>query len=228
MMKPSVRICRKWACLMAYELIIFDWDGTLVDSEQHIVSSIAYAAEQSGLPVLDHDRTKQIIGLGMREALQSLYPGIGEEGVESMRRHYAEAFFQQETGEAQLFDGVIDTLESLRSRGYTLAVATGKSRRGLEKALDSTGLRLYFDVTRCADETRSKPHPMMLEQVIGSAGVSVERSLFVGDTEFDLEMARRIEMASIGVSYGVHDVPQLERHQPLRIIDHISELLNVC
>jgi len=210
---------------MPYDLVVFDWDGTLVDSEHHIVSSIAYAAERTGLPVLAHDRVKGIIGLGMREALEALYPDIDAAGVEAMRQHYSTAFFERETGKEQLFDGVIPVLEALKESGVRLAVATGKSRRGLERALDSTGLRQYFELTRCADETHSKPHPLMLEQIADKTKVPIASSVMVGDTEYDMKMAHSIGMDSIGVSYGVHEIDRLSVFKPLTIIDHMSELL---
>lgn len=210
---------------MSYPVFIFDWDGTLVDSESHIVSSLAYAAEQLALPNLGHDKYKDIIGLGMREALESLYPDLSDKDVERMRAAYAEFFFRTEMTEKNLFEGVIDTLSQLRDRGANLAVATGKSRNGLNLALKATGLGQYFDIERCADETRSKPHPMMLEEIINYYGVSQKECVMVGDTVYDLEMAGRIGMDAIGVSYGVHAVERLSSFDPRAIIDRFSELV---
>ena len=124
-----------------------------------------------------------------------------------------------------LFDGVLDTLDQLRSSGVKLAVATGKSRNGLDKALEATGLKPYFDIERCADETRSKPDPLMLEQIADHFAVSPTKMFMVGDTEYDLDMAARFGMGSVGVSYGVHDISRLNKHKPLKIVDHISEIL---
>lgn len=216
---------------MKYQVYIFDWDGTLVDSERHIVASIERAARAVGLPVLAYDQMKNIIGLGMREALLTLYPDLNDSQVGDLRKHYSKHFFSESVEQGQLFGGVIDVLDTLKSKGLNLAVATGKSRNGFEIALDSTDLRSYFDIGRCADETKSKPHPMMLEQIIefyaSSGQITVEQMVMVGDTEFDLEMASLCGLDSIGVSYGVHDVERLLKHKPVKIIDHFSELLTI-
>lgn len=209
---------------MSFKAVVFDWDGTLVDSEQHIVSSIAYAARQMALPELSYDEMKNIIGLGMREALLQLYPNLSEDEIQGLRTHYSTQFFSQSTGEAQLFDGVLEVLNYLQKKGVRMAVATGKSRNGLEKALDSTALRPYFDITRCADETRSKPDPLMLEQISTHYSFPVQDMLMVGDTEFDLAMAQRIGMPSVAVSHGVHEVDRLCQFQPIKVVDHLSEL----
>ncbi|MFT5718226.1 MAG: phosphoglycolate phosphatase [Oleiphilaceae bacterium] len=208
-----------------YEVVVFDWDGTLVDSEAHIVASIESAARAIGLPALDYDVIKDIIGLGMREALLVLYPRLTEEQVVDMRQHYSTFFFSKNVDQLMLFDGVLETLEKLKSSGRKLAVATGKSRNGLDKALEATGLKPYFDIERCADETRSKPHPMMLAEISEYFALPSTKMVMVGDTEYDLEMAARFGMESVGVSYGVHDVARLNKHKPLKIVDHISEIL---
>lgn len=210
---------------MSYKVIVFDWDGTLVDSEQHIVDSLRYAANKMALPERTHDEFKRIIGLGMREAILSLYPDIGEGDIQRVRQHYSEGFFSQSTDVTQLFEGVEDVLSELRSRDRKLAVATGKSRNGLEKALDSTALRSYFHLTKCADETRSKPDPLMLEQIAEHFDVLPGEMLMVGDTEFDLEMAAKLGVPSLAVSYGVHDRKNLLKHKPIEVIDHLSEVL---
>lgn len=208
-----------------YEVVIFDWDGTLVNSEAHIVASISYAARAAGLPLLEYDVIKDIIGLGMREALLVLYPELSDEQVDILRKHYSHYFFSKDVDQTMLFDGVLDTLEALQSSGVKLAVATGKSRNGLDKALEATGLKPYFDIERCADETRSKPHPMMLAEISEYFALPPAKMFLVGDTEYDLEMAARFGMDSVGVSYGVHDIARLKKHQPLKIIDHMSEIL---
>jgi len=208
-----------------YEVVVFDWDGTLVDSESHIVASIKYAARAVGLPMLSYDVIKDIIGLGMREALLVLYPELTDEQVIVLRKHYSHFFFSKEIDQTMLFDGVLETLDQLQMSGIKLAVATGKSRNGLDKALEATGLKPYFDIERCADETRSKPDPMMLTQISEHFSLSPTKMFLVGDTEYDLEMAARFGMGSVGVSYGVHDVTRLNKHKPIRIVDHISEIL---
>ena len=208
-----------------YEVVVFDWDGTLVNSEAHIVASIEHAAQSVGLPVLQYEETKDIIGLGMREALLVLYPGLSDAEIVTLRQHYSQFFFSKKVDQSMLFDGVLETLDQLRLSGMKLAVATGKSRNGLDKALESTGLKSYFDIERCADETRSKPDPLMLTQIADHFAVSPNKMFLVGDTEYDLEMAARFGMGSVGVSYGVHEVARLTKHKPLKIVDHISEIL---
>ena len=207
-----------------YEICIFDWDGTLVNSERHIVDSLTYAAEKLSLAPLSYDEKKDIIGLSMQKALETLYPSLSLAGVDEMRRYYGEYFFSVPQDPSILFDGVIDTLSHLRDSGLKLAVATGKSRNGLDKALLSTGLKHFFEIERCADETKSKPDPLMLSQIAQYFKTEPKFMLMVGDTEFDLEMARSFEMDSVGVSYGVHDVQRLSLHKPIAIIDSISEL----
>ncbi len=209
---------------MSIEVVVLDWDGTVVDSEHYIVNSLRSAAESIGLPDLGHDRYKSIIGLGLREALRQLYPDLPDAGVEALRDAYASAFIAGEHDAIRLFDGVRETLDALLSDGVRLAVATGKSRRGLERALDASGLRAYFSATRCADETASKPDPRMLNELVRELASAPKNMLMVGDTEYDLAMAARAGMPSLGVSYGVHGVDALRTHAPLGIIDQFAEL----
>ena len=209
------------------QVVVFDWDGTLVDSEQHIVASIRYAAEQLGLSTLAHNVIKNIIGLGMREALKELYPDLTAEQVASMRKHYAERFFQSRIDAANLFPSVVETLTALRRKGLKLAVATGKSRNGLDKALKSSGLGVYFDITRCADETLSKPDPLMLHEIANHYQMDFDAMLMIGDTTYDMEMAYRVSMPSVAVSYGVHDSKDLLEYKPIKIIDKLSEVLTL-
>mgnify|MGYP003651996500 FL=1 len=176
------------------------------------------------LPSLSYDEKKDIIGLSMQKALETLYPSLSLAGVDEMRSHYGEYFFSVPQDASTLFEGVVDALSNLRDSGVKLAVATGKSRNGLDKALISTGLKSFFDIERCADETKSKPDPLMLIQIAQYFKAEPRSMLMVGDTEFDLAMARSFDMDSVGVSYGVHDVQRLNLHKPIAIIDSISEL----
>lgn len=207
-----------------YKICVFDWDGTLVDSERHIVDSLTYAAERLSLPPLSYDKKKDIIGLSMHKALETLYPSLSLAGIEQMRAHYGEHFFSVPQDASILFEGVLSTLSDFRNAGVKLAVATGKSRNGLDKALVSTGLKSFFDIERCADETRSKPDPLMLSEIAQYYNADTGSMLMVGDTEYDLEMARNYNMDSVGVSYGVHDKARLVLHNPIAIIDTFSEL----
>lgn len=207
-----------------FKLLIFDWDGTLIDSAGRIISSMQRAADDLNFPSLADESIRNIIGLGMPEALQELLPGIDAEGRERMRRRYSHYYLDADDTQAELFPGVSDSLARLREQGYQLAVATGKSRRGLDQVLTETGLGPLFKHSRCADETRSKPHPLMLEELLAVSGHRVDDALMIGDTEYDLEMAANAGMRSLGVSYGAHDSARLHEHRPLTIIDRFSEL----
>jgi len=207
-----------------FDLLVFDWDGTLMDSEAHIVECLAHAMEAVELEPLPREQLSQVIGLGLEQAIAGIMPGQGaaviRRGVEAFR----ERFLSPQPTPSALFPGVETVLEELAGRGYLMAVATGKSRRGLEKVLRQTGLERHFPVTRCADETRSKPHPQMLEEILTDLDTPPERALVIGDTEFDLLMAANAGTPAVGVSYGVHDEQRLQRAAPLAILDHIAEL----
>ena len=207
-----------------YKVCVFDWDGTLVDSEKHIVDSLSYASEKLALPALTYNEKKDIIGLSMQKALETLYPTLSASDIDKMRSYYGEYFFSVPQDASILFEGVVTTLTSLKDAGFKLAVATGKSRHGLDKALLSTGLKSFFEIERCADETESKPNPLMLQQISRYFNADPGSMLMVGDTVFDLEMARNFSMDSVGVSYGVHDVERLKAHKPIAIIDTFSAL----
>lgn len=208
-----------------YDLLIFDWDGTLMDSEAHIVDCLARSLEMVGAEPLPAQELKQVIGLGLHEAMQQLIPGANDELVGQAFDAYREIFFREGDPPSVMFPGAIEVLDALRSGGFLLAVATGKSRRGLDRALDQTGLSEYFSVTRCASETFSKPHPLMLEEILVDLDTPASRAIMIGDTAFDLEMARNIKMPSIAVSYGVHDVERLLAHEPMTVLDAIDELV---
>ena len=209
-------------------LVIFDWDGTLMDSEHHIVACLHAAMDDLGLERLPAERVRGIIGLGLREAVEGLFPGRGADDafVDRFVAAYRSHFFDPAAG-SSLFEGAREVVEQLYGEGFLLAVATGKSRRGLEMALDQTGLRSAFHVTRCADESRSKPHPQMLCEILDEVGVAAAEAVMVGDTEFDLAMAVAAGVGGIGVSYGVHEVERLKRHRPLALIHQIRELPHV-
>lgn len=187
---------------MNVDIVIFDWDGTLIDSVDHIADSLHQVATELGYPELEREAYRDIIGLGMIEALERLYPGLSREEVVRIREGYAGYFFKKMTTPQNVFDGMADVLADLRGSGRSCSVATGKSRRGLEGALVSSGLGGHFDITRCADETRSKPDPLMLEEILDFYGCRPERAVMIGDTRYDLDMARRIGMPAIGVEWG--------------------------
>lgn len=208
---------------MSFDVVIFDWDGTLIDSVDHIADSLQLAARDLGFPERERAARRHIVGLGMQEALEQLYPGITQEETAQLREAYAHHFFQHETTARDLFPGMDELLAALQG-GPRLAVATGKSRPGLDRALDSSGLVRHFSLTRCANETASKPDPLMLQQIMANTGAPVERMVMVGDTIYDMEMARRIGMPSIGVTWGVHSAEQLAEHSPSAIATDASML----
>ncbi len=187
-----------------YQLIIFDWDGTLMDSADKIANCMRSAAHSVGLEMPSVDQAKNIIGLGLSEAALSLFPGANVAQRKALLDAYRYQFVQADTTKQKLFDGVRQGLHELNQTGAFLAVATGKSRRGLDRALNDSQLREYFSVSRCADETRSKPHPQMLYEILEYTSIEASKSIMIGDTSYDLDMARNANMAGLGVSYGVH------------------------
>ena len=207
-----------------YKLLIFDWDGTLANSIGRIVEAMHAASDRAGFARCDDFAVKGIIGLGLPEAIRSLYPEISDPELLVFRQYYADHYIALEAEPSPLFDGVVDTLETLRGEGYRLAVATGKARRGLDRVLKSHGWDDYFDITRAADETASKPHPLMLEQILAHCGMQPEQALMVGDSSFDLQMARNAGMGSVAVSYGAQTIAALQAFEPQLSIDRFPEL----
>ncbi len=208
-----------------YQLLIFDWDGTLVDSIGRIVDAMRSAAAECGLSLLGDAAIKGIIGLGLPEAVRSLYPELVESAcVERFCRLYSEHYLALEVEPSALFAGVAESLEVFRAAGYRLAVATGKGRHGLERVLAGRGWLDYFDVTRCADETASKPNPLMLQEILADCRVAPERALMIGDSSFDLEMARRAGVDSVAVGYGAQSLDSLRAYGPQLAIEHFTEL----
>ena len=187
-----------------YKLLIFDWDGTLADSIGRIVTAMHIAAQRAGRPERDDEAVKGIIGLGLPEAILTLYPDMTPEQVVSFRHHYADVYIAMDAQPSPLFAGVKDSLEAFRAEGYRLAVATGKARRGLDRVLKANGWEDFFDITRAADESASKPDPLMLNQILAHCDVRPENALMVGDASFDLLMARHA-----GIDMGSGKVPPM-------------------
>ncbi|WP_043316106.1 HAD-IA family hydrolase [Microbulbifer sp. HZ11] len=206
-------------------LVILDWDGTVCNSEARIVSCMQRAANRAGLPVLEPAAIGNIIGLGLPEAIAALFPEAHSEQRTDLRDYYADEWLAARGEPLPLFDGVLATLDKLLGAGHELAVATGKSRRGLSREFEDHGVGHLFVTSRCADETASKPNPTMLREIIAETGAPLSGAVMVGDTEYDLRMASAINMPSIGVSYGVHSRERLHECGPQRVIDHFSELL---
>jgi phosphoglycolate phosphatase len=206
-----------------FDLIVFDWDGTLMDSAGVIVDSIRRAARDLGLPPPPEEDCRHIIGLGLSEALARLFPGLAHEAhprlVERYRYHYL-----GRDAAIPLFPGAGALVRTLAKRDYLLAVATGKSRTGLDRVLRHTGLATCFHATRCADECFSKPHPQMLEELMDELGVRRERTLMVGDTSHDMQMAANAGVPALAVSYGAHAREDLLALNPLACVDSVEEL----
>ncbi|KHF76442.1 phosphoglycolate phosphatase [Acinetobacter sp. neg1] len=203
------------------ELIIFDWDGTLFDSVGQIVASLQYAAQQFEQPLTD-EAAKSIIGLGLPEVMQILFPQVPHLHQELLQC-YADHYVANSKGDVW-FNGVAELLMDLKQQGLKLAVATGKSRKGLDRVLTQTNSHALFDITRAASETKSKPDPLMLQEILAEMDVAVERAIMVGDTSYDLEMAQNLSMPRIGVSYGVHSIETLQQYQPLTIAHNVQDL----
>lgn len=205
-------------------LVVFDWDGTLMDSEKQIVHCMQRAAHDLKLVVPNEDSVRAIIGLGLPEAILRLFPHYDRPLRERIRQAYARHFVAEAGGRSELFPGARELLEDLRAQGYLLAVATGKSRLGLDRVLEQVGLLDFFDATRCADETASKPDPRMLNEILVALSVFSRETLMIGDTTFDLEMAANASVPSIGIGHGVHSVNELKKHRPLTIVPDIPAL----
>ncbi len=208
---------------MSFKLLVFDWDGTLMDSEARIVACIQSAFADLGEMPPPREVAREVIGLGLEEAMTMLWP----DGSVVQRRELVDRYrfhFLGGNESSSLFPGARELIEDLKQRGLLLAVATGKSRRGLESALASTGLRGHFHATRCADETFSKPHPEMLLQVMDELGAHRSETLMIGDTEYDMEMARNAGVAALAVAYGVHGLERLLRHEPGDCVHAFEEL----
>jgi len=207
-----------------FKLLVFDWDGTLMDSEAQIVGCMQSAMRDLDLEPLAEASIRDIIGLGLREALETLFPGSAADFQQQLVARYRHHFLSAGRLASPLFGGAEQTLRALHAQGYLLAVATGKGRPGLDKVLDETGLGPMFVASRCADETASKPDPRMLLELMSELDVSPEHTLMIGDTEYDMLMARNARVASLAVAYGVHARERLLQHQPLGCLEHITEM----
>jgi phosphoglycolate phosphatase len=210
-----------------FDLIIFDWDGTLVDSIDWIVQCLQMAAHLTGCDVPEAQAVKGIIGLSIQKATETLFPGIEENIQEQLIACYSQQFFSKQMTEDDLFLGVKEMLLKFKQTGYQLAVATGKSQASLNKALHGTGLNDLFHITRCADQTASKPHPYMLEEIIEKMGAGKERVVMVGDSVHDMQMAKNAGVSAVAVSCGANSRAQLQEFKPLLNLQQTTELLEV-
>jgi len=206
------------------KLVIFDWDGTISDSVARIVNSMQSAAVELDMAMPTYLEVKEIIGLGLTEAVFRLFPQASREQVFQLQTSYSRHYRAEDSAPCPFFPGVEETLHQLKADGYQLAVATGKSRAGLDRVLLSLGMEDFFHNSRCADETLSKPHPLMLEELLAEFDLSAEAAVMVGDTEFDMEMAVNAGMPRIAVSYGAHHADRLHAFEPLACVDLFSEI----
>lgn len=206
-----------------FDLIVFDWDGTLLDSASVIVSSIQGAARDVGLPQPSAENARHVIGLGLSEALEYLFPGLSSQQSGLLTDCYRHHYFVYEQ-KISLFEGVTEIIQTLHAEDFLLAVATGKSRAELNNALEASGLGVYFHASRCADETFSKPHPAMLLELMQQFGVEAGRTLMIGDTTHDLQMAINAKVTGLAVAYGAHPRESLSSLAPLACVNSITEL----
>jgi phosphoglycolate phosphatase len=206
-----------------FDLIAFDWDGTLSDSTALIARCIQQAVADVGGTVPTMQVASHVIGLGLTQALAHAAPDVPAEKHALLADRYREHYFAHQHN-LSLFPGVLELLHSLRERGYLLAVATGKSRHGLDEALKNVALQGMFHTTRTADQTRGKPHPQMLHEIFEELAVDPARTLMVGDTTHDLELARNAACASAAVTYGAHPPDAFAALGPLCVVDSVPQL----
>ena len=211
-----------------YPLLVFDWDGTLVDSIERIVTSLQFASKRAIDTEVSESQAKDVIGLGLMEAIRRLHPELEAQQHAAELNGIADAYRQHylfdNTVPAPLFDGVHEMLVELRNDGYTLAISTGKSRRGLEMSINEHGVAEHFATTRCAGENKSKPHPEMLHEILDELNFTAGKTLMIGDSEHDLQMAKNANMNSIAVTHGVHDAETLEKIDPLTCLNDVTRL----
>ena len=206
-------------------LLIFDWDGTLSDSTSRIVSCLQQAAVSAGVQVLSDDAIRNIIGLGLPEAMECLYPDLSADKKECVRQEYVRHFLLVDHEPSPFYPGVIEGLTRLRQKDFRMAVATGKSRRGLDRVLGRLKMQHFFDGTRCADETASKPNPLMLNELLAEFDLLPEKAIMVGDTEYDMDMALQAGVHRVAVSYGAHHIDRLHPYQPVLSVDHFPNFV---
>lgn len=213
--------------MSAVKLVIFDWDGTVMDSVGRIVSSMQIAAEKTGITVPEAAAVQHIIGLSLDPAFDILFPGINQLQRQQLFEHYRDQYVLYDTTPTPLFAGAEALFQQLVNQNVILAVATGKARKGLDRIFAETGLGHYFATSRCSDEAQSKPHPDMLQQIVAELGVKTQAAVMVGDTSHDLKMAQAIAMPRVGVSHGAHAASVLQQYQPLAVIDKLPDLPSV-
>ena len=208
---------------MKYTTVIFDWDGTVVDSTYVIVDSIKKASRELGLEEPSDQKASWVIGLSLPKALLEVVPGLTEQRMSDFIDAYRKYYFTADP-DLKMFDGVLPLIKRLREQGLQTAVATGKSRFGLKQALDNHGIRDLFDITKTADQTQSKPHPLMLEEIFDELMVKPDECVMIGDTSHDIHMAQNAGCDSIAVSYGAHTLQEISKAKPSYIARNVTEL----
>lgn len=206
-----------------FDLIVFDWDGTLFDSTALITHCIQAACADVGVTVPSRQQASWVIGLGLTDALQRAAPELPADRYRELGDRYRHHYFARQH-ELTLFDGSLPMLQALKGRGHLLGVATGKSRRGLDAALETVQLAGLFDATRTADETASKPDPLMLRELMAELGVAPEKTLMIGDTTHDLQLAANAGTASVGVGYGAHAHDLFEGFETAFVAHSVADL----
>lgn len=209
---------------MKFPLIIFDWDGTLMDSVGRIVSSMQRTAAALNLVQPSEAAVRDIIGISLNPAIERLFGPLSKPDMTLFKDVYRQQYVHDDMTPSPLFPGAQALLEELHERGHTLAVATGKARHGLERVWQEVNIQHLFHASRCADETESKPHPLMLHELMAETGHDVEHAVMVGDSIHDMQMAQNAGMARIAVAFGAHDASRLAAHQPLAIINELAAL----
>ncbi|MCI2284475.1 HAD-IA family hydrolase [Colwellia sp. MSW7] len=208
----------------SYKLVIFDWDGTLMDSVDRIVSSMRSAAKTVGLAIPANEDVKQIIGLSLDVGLKKLFLNITSEQIDAMLVEYKYQYLEGDNTPTPLFDDAYSLLVALKQKNTLLAVATGKGREGLNRVLKISDTDHFFNTTRCASEMASKPDPQMLHSILTELDIAPHQAIMIGDTSHDLEMAQNAGIDSIGVTFGVHNNQILQQFKPKAVVDSISEL----
>jgi phosphoglycolate phosphatase len=205
-----------------YDLIVFDWDGTLADSTQLIIDAICQGCRDVGIDEPSQEAASSIIGLGFKEACLELFNGISEQAVMALMERYNQ-FYQAGEESIPLYEGAKELVEYLSQQGYYLGVATGKGRRGLNRALARSGIGHHFIATRCVDECFSKPHPQMIEELMQEVATEPHKTLMVGDTSFDLQMAKNAGVDRIAMTHGAHSIERLIPLEPLAHFGHLED-----
>jgi len=214
--------------MSAQKVVIFDWDGTVMDSIGKIVNCVQGAAKALNIAVPGHHQAKQIIGLSLETAFATLFPSADKPTLLLLCEAYKDIYLHQDKTATPLFAGAVELFERLRQQDYLLAVATGKTRVGLNRMLEETNTAHFFATSRCADEAKSKPDPQMLQLILAELACSADQALMVGDTTHDLAMAHAIHMPRVGITHGVHSALDFAPFAPKAVIDSLPELLAHC